>query len=95
MEGETLVYLEYLPQHHLHRVGSKNQHLKILCSKKRYYKMEKLPYFIEPGVTCDKLCLSTLGTEGLWDVTDIIYLQRIHGNLFGAIIDELELSAFV
>lgn len=34
-------------------------------------------------------------TEGLWDVADVIYLQRIHGDLFGAVVDEVEFSAFV
>lgn len=37
----------------------------------------------------------TLVTEGLWDVADVINLQGIHGNFFGAIVDEVEFSAFV
>lgn len=30
MEGETLVFLGFLPHHHLHHAESKNQHLKTL-----------------------------------------------------------------
>lgn len=37
----------------------------------------------------------TLVNGGHWDVADIIDLQRIHGNLFGAIEDQVEFSAFV
>lgn len=39
--------------------------------------------------------LLTLVAERLRDVTDVINLQGIHGNLFGAIVDQLELPAFV
>lgn len=37
----------------------------------------------------------TLVTEWLRDVTDVIYLQRIHGDLFGAVVHQVEFSAFV
>jgi len=38
MEGETLVYLEYLHHHHLPHVESKNQRLRRLWGK-HYYRM--------------------------------------------------------
>lgn len=37
----------------------------------------------------------TLVTERLRDVADVIYLQRIHGDLFGAVVHQVEFSAFV
>ncbi len=39
MEGETRVYLEHLPRHHLHHAESKNQHQKSLRGEKQCYRM--------------------------------------------------------
>lgn len=36
MEGETLVYLEYLPRQFLHHAESKNQHLKTLWGERQH-----------------------------------------------------------
>lgn len=39
--------------------------------------------------------VSTLVAERLRDFTDIVNLQRVHRDLFGAIVDQIKLSAFV
>lgn len=86
-EEETPVYLEYLPHQDLHRMESVNQHLKGLWAKKQLLNME--------NTWLDSNGLVTLVTVRLWDVADIIDLQGIHRDLFGAIIDEFKLPAFV
>lgn len=37
----------------------------------------------------------TLVAERLRDLTDVVDLQRVHGDLLGAVVDQVELSAFV
>lgn len=36
-----------------------------------------------------------MAAERLRDLTDVVDLQRVHGDLLGAVIDQVELSAFV
>lgn len=95
MEAETLEYLEYLPQdHHLPRV-SRGQRLKSLWSEGdgKYCKIKDEQR--KTRASHIKELSFTMVAGGLGDVTDIIYLPRIHRDLFGAIIDKVEFSAFV
>lgn len=39
--------------------------------------------------------LLTLVTGRLWDFTDVVYLQRVHRDFFGAIVDQVKFTAFV
>lgn len=95
MEAETLEYLEYLPQDHHHPRVSRGQHLKSLRSEGggKYCKIKDERR--KTRASRIKELSFTVVAEGLRDVTDIIYLPRIHGDLFGAVIDEVEFSAFV
>lgn len=47
-----------------------------------------------PSVRSSQLSL-TLVAVRLWDVADVVHLQRIHGDLLRAVVDEVKLSALV
>lgn len=89
------MYLEHPPQYPLHRLESKNQHLKSLQGERdgKCYKFKD--ELRKKKASHVKELLFALAAGRLGDVTDIIYLPRIHRDLFGAIVDEVEFSAFV